>query len=276
MASFISRRSRRSSASFCRMMVYFAMGNAAEDRTIRIAHAIINSSSVIPDSERDGFRPIPLTTRLWFKVSRNIIRTIRNYGWTCTVASLVISGIRFCCESFAFTCTIDRFDEPGARPLITIPSSVPLPLTPAVFGPRVAEIIDWPLSLKGWCMNLSLPLHLDQRVGARIHRPQIRFCPFGHSHDSRRQHDQHFILLVVCFIVRKQVAKQRKLREARPAFQCLAVGPLDQAAEYADFAFLQANVILDDALADDRLRNTTNRLIARMRRDFHFQFQSDF
>jgi hypothetical protein len=56
------------------------------------------------------------------------------YGCTCTVASLLTRGIGFCCESFAFTCMIDRFDEPGASALTTMPSSVPLPLTPGVLG----------------------------------------------------------------------------------------------------------------------------------------------
>ena len=57
-----------------------------------------------------------------------------DYGWTCSAASLVTSGISFCCESFAFTCTIDKFEEPGASALTTIPISVPLPLTPEVLG----------------------------------------------------------------------------------------------------------------------------------------------
>src|SRR5712692_1571857 len=74
-----------------------------------------------------------------------------DYGWTCTVASLVTSGIGFCCESLAFTCTIDRFDEPGASALITIPISVPLPFTPGVFGWRVAEMMAWPCSLSTRC-----------------------------------------------------------------------------------------------------------------------------
>src|SRR5882762_8222129 len=70
-----------------------------------------------------------------------------DYGCTCSVASLVTSGIGFCCESLAFTCTIDRFDEPGAIAFTTIPMIVPVPLTPAVFGCRVAEMIACPCSL---------------------------------------------------------------------------------------------------------------------------------
>jgi len=75
--SFISRRSRRSSASFCRMMVYFAIGNAAEDRISKMAQAIINSSSVIPVSEENGLRWIPLRSAREYEVSRQHRRTIR-------------------------------------------------------------------------------------------------------------------------------------------------------------------------------------------------------
>jgi len=64
------------------------------------------------------------------------------YGSTCTVASLVTSWMGRCCESFAFSCTIEIAEEPGAIPLTTMPSNVPLPLTPGVFGCRVAEMID--------------------------------------------------------------------------------------------------------------------------------------
>src|SRR5712664_3192543 len=76
-ASCISRRSRRSSASFCRTMEYFAMGSAAEDRIIRMAHAMINSSSVIPASKEIRARRIRLPIPSRFEVSRNIARTIR-------------------------------------------------------------------------------------------------------------------------------------------------------------------------------------------------------
>ena len=44
---------------------------------MRMAQVMINSSSVIPDSAGGGFRRIALLIRQWFKVSRNIARTIR-------------------------------------------------------------------------------------------------------------------------------------------------------------------------------------------------------
>src|SRR6266404_3874276 len=56
----------------------------------------------------------------------------------------------FCCESLAFTCTMDRFEAPGAIAFTTIPMIVPVPLTPAVFGWRVAEIIACPCGLSAW------------------------------------------------------------------------------------------------------------------------------
>ena len=69
-------------------------------------------------------------------------RTGEVYSFTWTMASLVTSCMGRCCRSFAFCCTIEIREEPGAIPLTTIPSNVPLPLTPAVFGCRVAEMID--------------------------------------------------------------------------------------------------------------------------------------
>src|SRR3979411_640326 len=59
------------------MIVYFAIGSAAEDRISRMAQAIINSSSVIPASEENGLRWIRLPIRPWCEVSRKIARTIR-------------------------------------------------------------------------------------------------------------------------------------------------------------------------------------------------------
>src|SRR4029077_17342728 len=73
------------------------------------------------------------------------------YGCTCSVASLVTSGIGFCCESLALTCTIDRLEFPCASAFITIPINVPLPLTPELLGCRVAEIIACPRSLSTRC-----------------------------------------------------------------------------------------------------------------------------
>jgi hypothetical protein len=56
------------------------------------------------------------------------------YGLTCTLASLVSNWMGRCCESLAFTCTIDRVLFPGASALITMPVTVPVPLAPGVFG----------------------------------------------------------------------------------------------------------------------------------------------
>ena len=75
------------------------------------------------------------------------ISTGEVYGFTWILASLVTSCIGRCCESFAFCCTIEIVAEPGAIPLITMPSNVPLPLTPAVLGCRVVEMMDWPFLL---------------------------------------------------------------------------------------------------------------------------------
>src|SRR3981189_2056426 len=116
------------------MTVYFAIGRAGEEKIKSMAQAIINSSNVMPAAERES-----LGDRPFIRMLRGINNPF-DYGWTCSVASLVTSGISFCCESFAFTCTIERLDEPGPSALMTIPIHVPLPLTPRVFGSRGAAM----------------------------------------------------------------------------------------------------------------------------------------
>ena len=56
------------------------------------------------------------------------------YGFTCTLASPVINWIGLCCESLAFSCTIDKELVPVASALIMMPMIVPVPLAPVVFG----------------------------------------------------------------------------------------------------------------------------------------------
>ncbi len=74
---------------------------------------------------------------------------------------------------------------------------------------------------------------------------------------------------MVCIGVREEISQQRDFREAGPTFQSLAIGPLDQAPYNVDLAFLQSDVIFDDALADYRLRNAADAHVASMRGDFH-------
>src|SRR5258706_9229659 len=56
----------------------------------------------------------------------------------------------------------------------------------------------------------------------------------------------------------EQVPKQWDVRESRPAVQRFGVDALEEAAENTGFAFFQANVVLNFALADDRLLDTTD------------------
>jgi hypothetical protein len=79
-----------------------------------------------------------LRFRARFAARKNIVGRWRRerevYGFTCTLASPVTNWIGRCCESLAFTCTIDRVLAPGASALITMPTMVPVPLAPNVFG----------------------------------------------------------------------------------------------------------------------------------------------
>src|SRR6266576_1834751 len=111
------------------MTVYLAMGSAAEERMSSIAHAMINSSSVIPSSERNVLRWTLLRPGPRFEMFGNIARIIR-LRLDLQRRLTGYHGINFCCESFAFACTIDRFDDPGASALTTIPIKVHVPPTP--------------------------------------------------------------------------------------------------------------------------------------------------
>src|SRR5438445_8158607 len=72
-----------------------------------------------------------------------------------------------------------------------------------------------------------------------------------------------------------EISQGRDFREAGPAFQSLAIGPLNQSSYNIDLAFLQSDVIFDDPLADHRLGDAADAHVAGMRGDFHLQFQAD-
>jgi hypothetical protein len=119
------------------------IGIAAEVRMSKIEQARISSISVMPAAAptrptrtarlRRNVRKPPGCMCVRLMELKSFAITL-DYYCTCTVASLVTSGIGFCCESFAFTCTMDKFEFPGAIAFTTMPMIVPVPLTPAVFG----------------------------------------------------------------------------------------------------------------------------------------------
>src|SRR5260370_599427 len=88
MASRISRRSWRSSASFCRMTVYFAIGRAIADKMSRMEQAMISSRSVKPASDENRrretwlrirtMRNIALSIGLWLDLQRCFARHQRD------------------------------------------------------------------------------------------------------------------------------------------------------------------------------------------------------
>ena len=117
-------------------------------------------------------------------------------------------------------------------------------------------------------------LHIRFRPG--IQRPQIPLGPFRNAHDARSQHNQNFVFLVINLVVRKEVAQERNFRQARPPVQRTRVGLLKQSAQHARFAFFQANLMLDFALADNRLLNSANRRSPGYRGHFNNHFHADF
>src|SRR5258705_3822976 len=73
----------------------------------------------------------------------------------------------------------------------------------------------------------------------------------------------------------EQVPKQWDVRESRPAVQRFGVDALEEAAENTGFAFFQANVVLNFALADDGLLDAADGSGSGDRRDFYGDLETD-
>ncbi len=81
---------------------------------------------------------------------------------------------------------------------------------------------------------------------------------------------------MLCLGVRSEVAQEWNLRETRPAIQRFRVGPFEQSAQNIDFAIFQADVVLNFALADNRLLDPSDRRSASDRGNLHLHFQAHF
>ena len=98
----------------------------------------------------------------------------------------------------------------------------------------------------------------------------------GKPHDVRNQDDQDFILFVIDRVAGKEVFEKGNLCQTGYAVDRIRVGLLDQPAEDVDFAVLQANVMLDAALADDRLVDSADVRGTGLRRNHDVHLHADF
>ncbi len=105
--------------------------------------------------------------------------------------------------------------------------------------------------------------HFGVGVGSRSDAAQVFGRDRRQPHDVRNQDDQDFVLFVIDRVAGKEVFQEGKLCQAGDSSGRVRVGLLDQPAEHVDFAVLQANVMLDAALADDRLVDPANVCVTR-------------
>src|ERR1700690_4242662 len=91
----------------------------------------------------------------------------------------------------------------------------------------------------------------------------------------RRQHDQDFLIRDLFADVRRQILPKWNLRNAGYPIQVLRGVALDQAAENADLAVLEANIVFDLALADDGLLDAADGALAGNRGNVHGELHAD-
>ncbi len=79
----------------------------------------------------------------------------------------------------------------------------------------------------------------------------------------------------LCFR-REEIFQERNLRQSRECRSALGLLVFQDSAEQVDFAFLQADLVLDLALPDDRLADAADILERSHRRNIHRHLQRDF
>src|ERR1700704_1742381 len=116
----------------------------------------------------------------------------------------------------------------------------------------------------------------DRVSSADLNGALIQVGKFLAAHDVRDEDENDFVFLVLDVSGGEQVLEQRNLREARQSAEGLDVLVLEDAAEKIDFAFLQANFVLDFALTDDGLRDAANIAVSGYGGNVHHHLERDF
>ena len=80
---------------------------------------------------------------------------------------------------------------------------------------------------------------------------------------------------MVHLVVGEEAAQDREFCKAGPAVDAFRICTLDQAAKNIDFAFFQANIVLDGSRADHGLRDAAYVRIAGVRRNLDAQLKAD-
>src|SRR6185312_1722937 len=108
---------------------------------------------------------------------------------------------------------------------------------------------------------------------AHIDGASIEVGDFLIAHQAWNQHENDFILPPVDVLVAEQVFQNGTRYQSRNAADVLGPGVLQQSPEQVDFAFFQADLVLDLFLPDHRLLNSADVDGVGLRRNVHRDFQ---
>ena len=89
------------------------------------------------------------------------------------------------------------------------------------------------------------------------------------------QYKHHFVLGVIDLFTAKDVLQHRNLAQTGNTGEALLILILKNTAQQVHFAFAQANLMIDLALADDRLIDSSDGDGVRLRGDVHRHLQRD-
>src|SRR6185437_9110985 len=108
---------------------------------------------------------------------------------------------------------------------------------------------------------------------AHIDGASIEVGDFLSAHQVWNQHEDNFILPPVDVLVAEQVFQNGNRSQSRNTAEVLGIGVFQQSPEQVDFAFFQADLVLDLLLPDHRLLNSADIDGVGFRRNVHRDFQ---
>ena len=76
---------------------------------------------------------------------------------------------------------------------------------------------------------------------------------FGKADDPRGQHDEHLLVIHLFVFLGKKVTNQWNIAQPRNPLHLIGQSSLNQTSQQIYFSFLQAEVVLNNALAESRL-----------------------
>ena len=92
-----------------------------------------------------------------------------------------------------------------------------------------------------------------RRQGAHRDSCTLRQGRFGKADDPRGQHDEHLLVIHLFVFLGKEVTQPRNVAQPRNPLHLIGQGSLNQTTQEIYFSFLQAEVVLNNPLAESGL-----------------------